>query len=476
MADIFDLVVIGAGPGGYEAAIEGVQKGMKVALVENRELGGTCLNRGCIPAKTILHTAELYHELQSGPSIGLTAREPVIDMEMVQKRKDEVLEQLRKGIASLMKTNRISVFYGTGTILDREHVKVALSGEKTGEKAEEQPDGQKQDQVVLETGHILIATGSVPACPPIPGSSLPGVVTSDGLLDKKDLFEHLIIIGGGVIGMEFASVYSSLGHGVTVIEALDRILPTMDKEIAQNLKMIMKKRNVDIHTGAKVEEILRTEDGAGLICRYVEKDKPCEARADGILIAAGRRAYTGGLITDESSQEVKDMTMERGRIVTDETYETSVPGIYAIGDVTGGIQLAHAATAQGRNAVAHMAGENMVIRTDIVPSCVYTNPEIGCVGISADEAKARGIEAVTKKYIMSANGKSILSQQERGFIKVVADSDSHRILGAQMMCARATDMISQFAVAIANELTLEDMAKVIFPHPTFSEGILEAVR
>lgn len=476
MADIFDLVVIGAGPGGYEAAIEGVQKGMKVALVENRELGGTCLNRGCIPAKTILHTAELYHDLQSGPSIGLTAREPVIDMEMVQKRKDEVLEQLRKGIASLMKTNRISVFYGTGTILDREHVKVALSGEKTGEKAEEQPDGQKQDQVVLETGHILIATGSVPACPPIPGSSLPGVVTSDGLLDKKDLFEHLIIIGGGVIGMEFASVYSSLGHGVTVIEALDRILPTMDKEIAQNLKMIMKKRNVDIHTGAKVEEILRTEDGAGLICRYVEKDKPCEARADGILIATGRRAYTGGLITDESSQEVKDMTMERGRIVTDETYETSVPGIYAIGDVTGGIQLAHAATAQGRNAVAHMAGENMVIRTDIVPSCVYTNPEIGCVGISADEAKARGIEAVTKKYIMSANGKSILSQQERGFIKVVADSDSHRILGAQMMCARATDMISQFAVAIANELTLEDMAKVIFPHPTFSEGILEAVR
>ena len=476
MADKFDLVVIGAGPGGYEAAVEGVQKGMKVALVENRELGGTCLNRGCIPAKTILHTAELYHELQSGPSIGLTAREPVIDMEMVQKRKDEVLEQLRKGIASLMKTNRISVFYGTGTILDREHVKVALSGEKTGEKAEEQPDGQKQDQVVLETGHILIATGSVPACPPIPGSSLPGVVTSDGLLDKKDLFEHLIIIGGGVIGMEFASVYSSLGHGVTVIEALDRILPTMDKEIAQNLKMIMKKRNVDIHTGAKVEEILRTEDGAGLICRYVEKDKPCEARADGILIATGRRAYTGGLITDESSREVKDMAMERGRIITDEKYETSVPGIYAIGDVTGGIQLAHAATAQGRNAVAHMAGENMVIRTDIVPSCVYTNPEIGCVGISADEAKARGIEAVTKKYIMSANGKSILSQQERGFIKVVADSGSHRILGAQMMCARATDMISQFAVAIANELTLEDMAKVIFPHPTFSEGILEAVR
>ena len=173
MADKFDLVVIGAGPGGYEAAIEGVQKGMKVALVENRELGGTCLNRGCIPTKTIIHTAELYHELQSGPSIGLTVRDTAVDMEMVQRRKDEVLEQLRKGIASLMKTNKISVYYGTGIILDREHVKVAPAEEA----------GDRPDQIILETSHILIATGSMPACPPIPGASLPGVVTSDGLLD-----------------------------------------------------------------------------------------------------------------------------------------------------------------------------------------------------------------------------------------------------------------------------------------------------
>lgn len=475
MSDRFDLVVIGAGPGGYEAAIEGAGKGMKVALVENRELGGTCLNRGCIPTKTILHTAELFHELQAGASIGLMTQGASVDMETVQKRKDEVLEQLRKGIAALMKTNKISVYYGTGTILDREHVRVTLAGDGA-DREDGGADESQKEPVVLETGHILIATGSVPACPPIPGSSLEGVVTSDGLLDKKDMFGHLVIIGGGVIGMEFASVYSSLGHGVTVIEALDRILPTMDKEIAQNLKMIMKKRNVDIHTGAKVEEIIQSEDGCGLICRYVEKDKTNEAKADGILIATGRRAFTGGLITDESSQEIRELAMERGRIVTDEKYETSVPGIYAIGDVTGGIQLAHAATAQGRSAVAHMAGEEMAIRTELVPSCVYTNPEIGCVGISADEAKAQGIEVITKKYLMTANGKSILSLQERGFIKVVADSSSHRILGAQMMCARATDMISQFAVAIANELTMEDVAKVIFPHPTFSEGISEAVR
>lgn len=458
MADRYNLVVIGAGPGGYEAAIEGARLGMKVALVENRELGGTCLNRGCIPTKTILHTAELYHELQSGPSIGLDVTGTAVDMGTVQKRKAEVLEQLQKGIASLMKMNKISVYYGTGTLIDREHVRV---------EAESAP-------ILLETDHILIATGSVPACPPVPGADLPGVMTSDGLLDKKDMFHHLIIIGGGVIGMEFASIYSSMGHGVTVIEALDRILPGMDKEIAQNLKMILKKRNVDIHTGAMVEEIQAAE--GGLVCRYMEKDKVCEARADGILIATGRKAYTGGLITEESCQEIRDMKMERGRIVTDGYHETSVPGIYAIGDVTGGIQLAHAATAQGRSAAARMAGQEMDIRTDVVPSCVYTSPEIGCVGISADEAKEKGISVITKKYLMTANGKSLLSGQERGFIKVVADSETHRILGAQMMCARATDMISQFAVAVVNELTLEDVARTVFPHPTFSEGILEAVR
>lgn len=248
MADRWNLVVIGAGPGGYEAAVEGAKKGMKVALVENRELGGTCLNRGCIPTKTILHTAELYHELQAGPSIGLRTEQAAVDMDLVQKRKEEVLKQLRAGIAALMKTNKITVYDGTGTIVDRCHVSVRP---------------ESGGPVLLETDHILIATGSVPACPPIPGADLPGVVTSDGLLDKKDMFGHLIIIGGGVIGMEFASIYSSLGHPVTIIEALDRILPGMDKEIAQNLKMILKKRDTDIHTGARVEEILRDEDGKG---------------------------------------------------------------------------------------------------------------------------------------------------------------------------------------------------------------------
>ena len=249
----------------------------------------------------------------------------------------------------------------------------------------------------------------------------------------------------------------------------------MDKEISQNLKMIMKKRGVDIHASAMVQEIAADPEG-GLICSYTEKDKPAQAQGGLVLIATGRRACTEGLFAADASEDVKSMAMDRGRIQVNGRFETSVPGIYAIGDVTGGIQLAHAATAQGRNAVAAMAGKEPSIDLSVIPGCVYTDPEIGCAGITADEAKAAGLEIISRKYVMGANGKSVLSGQERGFIKIVAASDTHRILGAQMMCARATDMISQFSAAIVNGLTLEDLARVVFPHPTFSEAIGEAAR
>ena len=457
MADRYDLIVIGAGPGGYEAAIEAAKLGLKTALVERRELGGTCLNRGCIPTKTLLHTAELYREVCGAAPMGLTADGIRCDMEQLIARKNQVVEQLRGGIASLMKANRMTVIQGSAAIVDSGLVRI-------------DPEGTE-----LAAAHILIATGSTPAVPPIPGANLPGVITSDELLDCDKLPAHLIIIGGGVIGMEFASVYSALGCRVTVIEALERILANMDKEISQNLKMIMKKRGVDIHTSASVREIAAGADNS-LICRYTEKEKPAEAAGDRVLIATGRRAFTSGLFAEDASEAVKSMAMDRGRIRVNEHFETSVPGIFAIGDVIGGVQLAHAATAQGRNAVAVMAGKEPGIDLSVIPGCVYTDPEIGCAGITADEAKAAGIEIVSRKYVMGANGKSILSGQERGFIKVVAAADTHRILGAQMMCARATDMVSQFSAAIVNGLALEDLAKVVFPHPTFCEGIGEAVR
>lgn len=456
MENHYDLVIIGGGPGGYEAALEAVGKGLSVALVEKEALGGTCLNHGCIPTKTLMHATELYREMGHCEELGIQIDSLFYDIGAMQKRKTEVLDQLRTGIEGLMKKHKITVLEGTGTITGNHQIQVTLC---TGDREE------------LLADNILIATGSSTFVPPIPGTDFPNVVTSDELLDKgDDVYDHLIIIGGGVIGMEFACIYSALGAKVTVIEALDRILANMDKEIAQNLKMILKKRGVDIHANAKVERIEQARDG-NLLCTYVEKEKECQVEGDGILVAVGRRANTDGLFGPEVSLE-----MNRGQILVNEYYQTNIKNIYAIGDVIGGIMLAHVATAEGKNAVNHMVGEAPSICMKVVPSCVYTDPEIGCVGITAEEAKAKEIPVVMKKYVMSANGKSILSNQERGFIKVVAEENTGKILGAQMMCARATDMISEFATAIVNELTLEDMGAVIRPHPTFSEGITEAVR
>lgn len=459
----FDLIIIGGGPGGYEAALEASKLyGMKTALVENRELGGTCLNRGCIPTKTLLHTAELLSDLKNhGETIGLTGFEDTsVDMAKLHDRKNEVVSQLVSGVESLMKAGKITVFKGLGTILERGKVRVALN------------DGGTED---LETDNILIATGSVPSRPPIPGSDSKLVVTSDELLDLDHPVSELIIIGGGVIGCEFASVFSALGTKVTIVEALPGIIANLDKELGRSLTMIFKKsRGIDVHTGAMVTGI--EEENGKAVCVFTEKDQECRIAGDLILMSIGRRANTEGLISEESSDEIKGLETDRGKIIVNERFETNIPGLYAIGDVIGGIQLAHVATAEGRNAVAFMNGALPAADLAVIPSCIYTSPEIAACGITADEAKEQGLDVVSKKYPMSANGKTVLSLQERGFIKVIADKETGRILGAQMMCARATDMISQFSQAIVNGLTLEDVAHVIFPHPTFSEGIGEAVR
>ena len=453
MGNKYDLVVIGAGPGGYVSAAAAAKKGMKTAIIENRQLGGTCLNRGCIPTKTIMHSSELYRSMSDCGEAGLSCSGIGFDMEKIQAHKNNVLATLRSGIAGMMKKNKVDVYNGTGTIISPDSVSV--SGE----------DGD----TVLETANILIATGSKPMIPPIPGVDLEGVVSSDELLDSTEVPERIVIIGGGVIGMEFAAVYSAFGSEVTVIEAQDRLLGRLDKEFSQSLKLLAKKRGVDIHTSAMVKEIKKASE-SGLVCVFEEKEKISEVSADTVLVAAGRAAVTEGLFAEGIQPD-----MQKGRVTIDDNYMTSIPGIYAIGDVTGGIQLAHAASAAGLNAVCHMCGETVGKNMNVMPSCVYTDPEIASVGLNADEAKAEGLDTVTAKYPMSANGKSVLSNQERGFIKIVAETGTGAILGAQMMCARATDMISVFAEAVASGLTSEQMERVIYPHPTFSEGIGEAV-
>lgn len=457
MTNAYDLIVIGAGPGGYPAALRAAALGKKTAVIERRELGGTCLNRGCIPTKTLLHTSSIFREVLNGRKIGIEVPTMSLNPYTLQDRKNEVVGSLQKGIAAQLKKSGVDVYYGTGTIENEHLVSVVFTD-------------ASQEPVSLESEHILIATGSVSSTPPIPGSNMPGVVNSDQLLETIDVSPlSLIIIGGGVIGMEFAQIYSDIGSPVTVLEAMDRILPGMDKEIAQNLKMIGKKRSIEIHTGAKVREIRK--DGLDLACEFEEKGEIHTVTGERVLIATGRRPDTSGLFSEAMKGRIAE---NRGCIQVDESYCTSVPGIYAIGDVIGGIQLAHAATAEGVTAVERMYGQKLRYDTSLIPSCVYTDPEIAVIGWSADEAKEAGIETITGKYIMSTNGKSLLSDQERGFIKLVARKDNHQLIGAQMMCARATDMISQVELAIKNHMTVEQLAEIVLPHPTFCEGIGEA--
>ena len=407
----YQLIVIGAGPGGYEAAIRAAQLGLRTALIERREIGGTCLNRGCIPTKAMLHSAQLYREASQFELFGLHTENTSFDWEKIHQCKNEVVTKLRGGIEQLIKANKIDFFNKSASILGKNDVQLG------------------QGEEILHAENILIATGSVPARPPIPGLDLPGVVTSDELLDDP----------------QFARA-----------------------EISQSLGMLLKKRGVAIHTGAMVEKI-EQEDGQ-LVCCFTEKGKAQRIPAQQILVAIGRRPNMQGLFAGGF-----EVACERGRIVTDQSFRTSVEGIYAIGDVTARIQLAHMASAQGICAAHIIAGQQPPINLNAVPGCIYTDPEIASVGITEDEAKAQGIPVKKGKYLMTGNGRSIIDEQERGFIKVIAHAETDVILGAQLMCARATDIVSELSTAIVNGLTCAQLASVIRPHPTFCEGVTEAV-
>ena len=451
----YQLIVIGAGPGGYEAAIRAAQLGLTTALIERRDVGGTCLNRGCIPSKAMLHSAQLYREAANFELFGLHTENTSFDWAKVHQRKNDVVVKLRTGIEQLIKANKIDFFNNSASILGKNDV-------------------QLDQGEVIRGENILIATGSVPARPPIPGLDLPNVVTSDELLDDPhftqadSLAKEILIIGGGVIGVEFASVFSSFGCHVTIVEAMERILPTMDREISQSLNMVLKKRGVSIHTGAMVEKLEQDENG--LVCHFTEKGKAQAVPAQQVLVAIGRRPNTQGLFA-----EGFEVACERGRIVTDENFRTSVDSIYAIGDVTSKIQLAHMASAQGICAVHTIAGQKPPIDLRYVPGCIYTDPEIASVGITEDEAKQQGIPVKKGKFLMTGNGRSLIDEQERGFIKVLAHQETDVILGAQLMCSRATDIVAELATAIVNGLTCAQLAGVIRPHPTFCEGVTEAV-
>lgn len=451
--DQYQLAVIGAGPGGYVAAIKAAQLGLKTAIIEQAEIGGTCLNRGCIPTKTLLHTADLIDEMQHAETFGITAEKIAVDLPALRIRKNEVIEQLRSGVEQLLSANKVEVIRGKATIDTEKQLHI------------ETAEGKQ----VISAENIIIATGSSPAIPPIPGIDLPSVHTSDTLIDEVPETKRLVIIGGGVIGMEFASIYRSFGAEVTVLEAADRIIPLLDRELAQSLSMVMKKKGCAIIPKALVKKIT-SGDGDSLYVEYESKDESFTVEADAVLVAIGRKSAMSEIFEEGILPEIKE-----GRIVVDEHQRTSIDGIYAIGDISsGGLQLAHAASAQGIVAVSTITQKPCEIKLGIIPSCIYTSPEIASIGMTEKEAKDAGITFSVGKYSMAGNARSIITAQERSFAKVIAD-EKGVIIGAQLMSAHATDIIGELGLGITAGLTASQMLEAVRPHPTFAEAVGEAL-
>ncbi len=449
----FDLAVIGAGPGGYTAAAYAAKQGLSVVLFEGDSIGGTCLNRGCIPTKALIHSAELYKEMQKSDIMGVCSENVSFDFAKIHKRKDDVVTSLRTGIEKMLKSGKVTVVKKFAVIKSYDECSVTVS------------DGDETYQV----NNVIIATGSVPAVPPIKGSDLCGVFTSNDLLTENGReLDSLIIIGGGVIGCECASIYLDLGCQVTILEAMEHILPPMDREIAQRLTMFLKKQGAQVNVSAKVTEI-SGEQGNMSVTYENKKGEVCTAAAQGVLIATGRKANTQGLFECDAPE------MFRTAVVGDETGKTSCERIYVIGDAKAyNIQLAHVAQAQAKNTVDIILGNTPSVDMSVIPSCIYTSPEIASVGMTEDEAKTAGYNVVSKKCLTGANGKCLIENSESGYIKTVTDCDTGILLGAQLVCPRATDMVSEFALALSKKMKTSDIASVIHPHPTFSEMIAEA--
>ena len=437
----YDVIVIGGGPGGYTGAIRAAKLGMRTALIEEREVGGTCLNRGCIPTKALLHSGELFASRSAWQECGVGAENVTFDEEAAYKRKEAIVENLRNGVLSLVKANKIDFYPAHGKILGEHSV---LAGDET-----------------LETDFILIATGSVPAGADPARRIIAGMQyakNSDDVLSRPVEGQKIAIIGAGVIGIEFCDYLSNIGKEITLIEPMERILPMMSKETSLQLASILKRKGVKMNLGAKVEEILPDQT-----VRYATAKGEVEEKFDSVIVAIGRSA------------NFKDLGLENigltagKRIEVDDNMYTGVAGVYACGDAVGRIQLAHYAAASAITAVESMLKRGHSTDLSLVPSCIYTRPEIASVGKREEDVP----NAKVGKFLMGANGKSQIEGLARGFVKVIADENGV-LVGAELFCVRATDMIGELALAIEKKLTFEETAAVIHPHPTVMESVGEA--
>ncbi len=451
----YQLIIIGSGPGGYVAAIRAAQYGMKTAVIEERDAGGTCLNRGCIPTKALLHASSLYYSLKNEfADIGIRVDKEELNWQRMHERKVEVVEKVRGGVEALLKGNGVDLLRGHGKLLGTGKVELTTA------------EGEGK---VLEAEHIILASGSIPSMPDSEEYRLPGVINSDDLLEgETPQYKSVAILGGGVIGVEFADFYNAIGTEVHLIVTSPRLLRLMDKELASGLNRAFKKRGVNVLVNSSVEKIEEVADGLKLTLD--KKGKEEELTVEAVFVAKGREPNMHNLLG-----EGVELEMNRKFVKVNECFATSIPGVYAIGDLIGGQQLAHEASAEGEYLVALLAGKTPDVRLDLVPGCVYTSPEISCVGLTEEEAKEKGIPVKSAKYLMAGNSKSMIEGLDQGFIKFVVAEEDEKILGVQMICGRATDLISEFATIIANGLTVDEALRGMRPHPTFCEGISEAL-
>lgn len=448
-----EVIVVGGGPGGYVAAIRAAQLGGKVTLIEKSKLGGTCLNAGCIPTKVLLHSADLLAEANHANDFGINVHVNGFDWKKVLKKKDSVSSQLVNGINGLMKANKIKVINGTAEFVSSDTLSVTKA------------DGTKE---TVSGGKIIIATGSVPAIPPIPGViENENCIDSTGALSLTEVPKSLLIIGGGVIGVEFASIYSQFGTKVTIVEALPKLLPLMEGELTALLRNKMEKSGIEIYTEAKVKSVESSSVGAKVNVEYKGEVKCFEAEK--VLVAVGRRANTEALNLVKAGIE-----NDSRRIQVNHKMETNVTNIYAIGDCLGQVMLAHVASVQGEVAAENAMGLEASYNGKTVPSCIYTNPEFAGVGLTEENAKEKGIEYITGNFPLMSNGKALIMNGGEGMVKVILGKEFKEILGVHILGPRATDIIAECALAIGMEATIEDLIETIHAHPTLTEAVREA--
>jgi len=452
MNEEIDVVIIGGGPGGYVSAIKAAHLGLKAVLVEKDKLGGVCLNRGCIPTKALVSTAELLNHLQRAGEFGIQVKDYSIDFPAIMKRKELIARRLSSGVGQLMRANQVRVVRGEGQIVEAGKVEIT---DTAGEKE------------VIKTKNIIIATGSKVMRLPIPGIDSGGVITSDEALSLSELPSRMLIIGGGVVGIEFAGIFKALGVKVTVVEMLPRILLPIDEEIARRLTQILKRKGIEILTDCKVKEIKKNHQNLEVLVSTTDGEKKLETEK--VLLAAGRVPELGNIDVQRLGIE-----LDKGAIKVDEKMRTNIPGIYAVGDVVGRIMLAHVASREGIVAVENISGKEVLMDYKVVPNCVFSMPEVASVGLTEEEARKENDNIKVSKFPFMANGKALGMGETEGMVKIIADSNTLELLGVHILGAHASDLIAEGTLALSMEATAEEIVNTIHAHPTLAETIAEA--